>query len=230
MKRIGMLGGMSWESSLEYYRLINEGVKGAIGVTHSAQCIMYSFDFDEIEKLQHKGDWEGLTNRMIDESLKLKAAGADFIAICTNTMHKMADEIEAATALKILHIATACADEVNKRGSKKILLLGTKFTMEGDFYRDKLETAGIEVLIPDEFERREVHDVIYHEFILGEIKETSKQRYLEIIHRYMDDEGIDGVVLGCTEIPLLIKQEDIEIEVYDTTSIHCSAIVDYAVS
>jgi len=228
MKKIGILGGMSWESSLEYYRIMNESVKETLGGTHSANCLMYSFDFEEVERLQHEGRWEELTALMVDEAKNLQAAGADFIVIATNTMHLMAPDIEKATGLQVLHIADAAGDEILARDVSKVLLLGTKFTMEGDFYRDRLEAKGIEVLIPEEKDRQIIHDIIYGELILGDIKETSRQAYVSIIEK-LATQGAQGVVLGCTEIPLLIRDEDVSIEVFDTTTLHAKAAVAYSI-
>lgn len=228
MKKMGLLGGMSWESSLEYYRIMNETVKEKLGGSHSANCLMYSFDFQEIENLQHRGEWEKLKRLMIDEAKNLKKAGAESIVICTNTMHLMAPDIEVGTGLKVIHIAEATGDEILKRSIKKVLLLGTKFTMEGTFYREKLEEKWIEVIIPAESDRQVVHDIIYNELILGELNPQSRRKYVEIINRAADI-GVTGVVLGCTEIPLLIKDKDVDIEVFDTTEIHARAAVDFAI-
>lgn len=227
MKTMGLIGGMSWESSLEYYRIINEEVKVKLGGSHSAKCLLYSFDFQEIEDLQHKSEWENLTNKMVEEANNLKKAGADFIVICTNTMHLMAPDIEKATNLKVLHIAETTGEEILKRKVNKVLLLGTKFTMEAPFYREKLENKGIKVVIPKESDRQIIHNIIYKELVRGIIKEESKIQYLKII-KEMKKDGIEGVVLGCTEIPLLIKQSDLDIEVFDTTTIHSKAAVEFA--
>ena len=228
MKKIGLLGGMSWESSLEYYRIMNELVKLKLGGSHSVKCLLHSFDFQEIEELQHKGEWETLTNLMVKEADNLKSAGAECIVICTNTMHLMAPDIEENTGLKVIHIADAAGDEIIRRNVNKVLLLGTKFTMQGSFYKERLENKGIEVVIPNETDRQIIHDIIYNELILGVIKPESKQSYIKIINK-MAEEGIIGVVLGCTEIPMLIKQEDVTVEVFDTTEIHSRAAVDYAI-
>ena len=227
MKKIGLLGGMSWESSLEYYKIFNELVKSKLGGSHSADCLLYSFDFHEVELLQNKGMWKSLGKLMVDESINLKNAGAEFIVICTNTMHLMAPDIEKKTGLKVIHIADAAGNEVVKRNVKKVLLLGTKFTMEGKFYKERLEKKGIEVLIPDETDRQIIHDIIYNELILGILNPQSKEIYKNIIER-MTDRGAEGVILGCTEIPLLIKDKDVSIEVFDTTEIHSKAAIEYA--
>lgn len=228
MKKIGLLGGMSWESSLEYYRIMNELVKSKLGGSHSVKCVLHSFDFHEVEELQHKGEWETLTSLMVKEADNLKRAGAEFTVICTNTMHLMAPDIEKNTGLKVIHIADAAGDEIIRRNVNKVLLLGTKFTMEGSFYKARLENKGIEVVIPNETDRQIIHDIIYNELILGVIKPESKQSYIKIINK-MTEEDITGVVLGCTEIPMLIKQEDVMVEVFDTTEIHSRAAVDYAI-
>jgi len=230
MKTIGMIGGMSWESSLEYYRILNEGVKEVLGGTHSCQCLMYSFDFDQVEKLQHDGRWDELTDRMVAEAENLKKAGADFILICTNTMHRMASDIEGATGLKVLHIAEATGKAIVDKGLKKVALLGTEFTMTGDFYHKVLrDSFGMEVMIPEESDRKEIHRVIYEELILGQLKEGSRDFYKKIIEK-LALEGAEGVILGCTEIPLLIKEGDVSIPVFDTTELHARAAVTYALN
>jgi len=229
MKTIGLLGGMSWESSLEYYRIINEEVKLKLGGSHSAKCLMFSFDFHEVEELQHKGDWEQLTREMVTQAVNLKNAGAEFIVICTNTMHLMAPNIEQGTGLKVVHIADVTGVNIKQKGLKKVTLLGTKFTMEGAFYKDVLEDVhGIEVVIPNENDRQIVHDIIYNELVVGVISQESKKKYAEIIEKLALD-GAEGVILGCTEIPLLIKQEDVSIPVFDTTEIHSKAAVKFAI-
>lgn len=229
MKKIGLIGGMSWESSLEYYRIINETVKQKLGGLHSAECIMYSVDFDEIEKLQHQGKWEDLTKIMIDCAQRLEKAGANVIIICTNTMHKMAGEVESSINIPLLHIADATAEKIKEKSFKKVGLLGTKFTMEEDFYKGRLiEKHDIEVIIPNSEEMQIVHDIIFDELCLGIIKETSKEQYKKIILN-LSEKGAEGVILGCTEIPLLIKQEDVEVPLFDTISIHAEFAVDYAI-
>ena len=220
---------MSWESSLEYYRIINETVKNELGGSHSAKCILYSFDFDDIEELQHQGKWEVLTERMIEASTKLKNAGADFIVIATNTMHLMAPIIEEKVGIQVLHIADAAATVIQNKGLNKVALLGTKFTMMGDFYKKRLKNKfDIDVIIPSEKDCEIVHHIIYHELIRGIISETSKKEYQRII-RTLSQVGAEGVILGCTEIPLLIKQDDADILVFDTTRIHSEAAVKYAI-
>ena len=228
MKKIGLLGGMSWESSLEYYRIINEEVKKKLGGTHSAQCILNSLDFREIEILQHQNSWEKLTDLMVFEANNLKKAGADFLVICTNTMHKMASEIKENTGLHVLHIADATGEAIKKAGLETIGLLGTKFTMEGDFYKKRLkDNYGIKTIIPDENDRQKIHEVIYQELVKGILNEDSRKQYLQIIYN-LQKKGAQGVILGCTEIPLLITQEQSPIPIFDTTSIHSKAAVKYA--
>ncbi len=230
MKTIGLLGGMSWESSLEYYRIINETVKKRLGNLHSAQCLMYSVDFAEIEALQHAGEWDELTRQMIAAVQRLENGGADLIVICTNTMHRMADDIKAATTVPLLHIADAAANAIKAAGLKKVGLLGTRFTMEGAFYREILENEhGLQVVIPRDEDREKVHHIIYDELVQGQILESSRGVYQEVIER-LQGQGAQGVILGCTEIPLLIRQSDVDIPVFDTTTIHAQAAVDWALS
>lgn len=228
MKTIGMIGGMSWESSLEYYRLMNQEVRMRLGGSHSVDCLLYSFDFQKIEELQHQGDWEELTREMVKQGMNLKQGGAEFLVICTNTMHKMAPDLERETGLRVLHIADATGKEIKRRGLSKVLLLGTKFTMEGEFYRAVLkENHGIDVVIPGDEDREIVHRVIYQELVKGKIWDKSRVEYARIIEE-SKGAGAEGVVLGCTEIPLLIHQEDVSIPVFDTTAIHSIAAVDWA--
>ena len=228
MKTIGMIGGMSWESSLEYYRLVNEAVKEKMGGLHSAKCILYSVDFGEIEKMLAVGDWTGLEACLGEAALELKEAGADFLLICTNTMHKLAEKLEAKAGLPLLHIADAAAGEIKAEGLGKVGLLGTKFTMEEAFYRERLEEKfGIKVLIPEAGDREFVNSVIFNELCLGIIKDDSRKKFREIIGDLVS-KGAEGIVLGCTEIPLLIGQEDAEVPVFDTTKIHALAAVEFA--
>jgi len=230
MKTIGLLGGMSWESSIEYYRIINETVKDRLGGLHSAQCLMYSVDFAEVERLQHADEWEALTLLMIEGMQRLARSGADCLVICTNTMHRMAPEIQAAIDLPLLHIADATADAIKAQGLHTVGLLGTRFTMEGDFYRGKLiQDHGLQVLIPDETERETVHRIIYSELVQGQILERSRLAFQNVIAG-LQAKGAQGVILGCTEIPLLIRQSDVSIPVFDTTRIHAEAAVDWALS
>lgn len=228
MKTIGLIGGLSWESSAVYYRIINELVRDKLGGTHSAKSIMYSVDFSEFEQLQHQGDWDKLTELMIDAGTRLKNGGADFIVICTNTMHKTADAVKNQVDIPLLHIADAAATEVKKMGLRKVALLGTRFTMEQDFYKARLlEKHGIEVVIPDCDERKMIHSVIYDELVLGKVLDSSREAFVKIIG-HMESIGAEGVVLGCTEIPLLISQKDSAIPVFDTTRIHALAAVEFS--
>jgi len=228
MKTIGLLGGMSWESSIEYYRIINEAVKERLGGLHSAKSMMYSVDFAEIEKLQHAGDWEALTQSMIIAAKQVEKGGADLLVICTNTMHKMAPEVAAAIDIPLLHIADATASAIKAQHLNTVGLLGTRFTMEGNFYRGKLEKdPGLKVLIPDDEERESVHRIIYDELVKGIIREESRKVYLDVIAG-LKSRGAEGVILGCTEIPLLVKQEDVSLPIFDTTTIHARAAVDWS--
>ena len=229
MKTIGLVGGMSWESTLEYYRIINETVKEKLNKLHSAKIIMYSVDFEEIELLQHKGKWDELTSLMIEIAQRLEKAGADFIVICTNTMHKVAEDVEKSVEIPLLHIVDVTAEKIKAKGINKVGLLGTRFTMEDNFYRDRLRKHGIEAIIPSEKEREIVHSVIYNELCLGVIKESSREKFKEII-KNLAKRGAEGVILGCTEIPLLVKQGDVDLPLFDTTEIHAKASVDFALS
>jgi len=228
MKTIGLIGGMSWESSLEYYRIINEQVKEKLGGLHSAKSLMYSVDFEEIERLQHQGNWKEATKLMIDAAKRLEKGGADFVIICTNTMHKMADAVQDSIKIPLLHIADATAERIKAKGLKKIGLLGTRFTMEEDFYKGRLiKKYGLNVIIPDEKDRQTVHDMIYHELCLGKVNQSSKDRFIKIINKLVDD-GAEAVILGCTEIPLLVRQKDVKILLFDATRIHAESAVEYA--
>jgi amino-acid racemase len=225
MKTIGLIGGMSWESSLEYYRIINEKVKEELGGLHSAKSIMYSVDFEKIKNLQHEGKWDELTEIMIDAAKTLEKAGADLVVICTNTMHKMANEVENSINLPLIHIADATAELIKNQKLNKIGLLGTKFTMEQEFYKGRLqEKHHIDVVIPNEEDREIVHKIIYNELCLGNIKDSSKNEYVRIINDLVT-QGAQGVILGCTEIPLLVKQNDVSVPVFDTTTIHAEFAV-----
>ncbi len=224
MKVIGLLGGMSWESSIEYYRIVNERVRERAGGLHSAHCVLYSVDFAEIERLQVSGDWEEAGNRLAEAAAALAMAGADFIVLCTNTMHKVADEI---TVLPLLHLGDATADAVTKAGVTRVGLLGTAFTMEQDFYRDRLAAHGLDVLVPDEDDRAEVHRIIYEELVVGVVKDDSRDTYRKVIQRLVD-RGAEGVILGCTEIELLIGQDDSPVPVFATTRLHAELAADHA--
>lgn len=228
MKKIGLIGGMSWESSIEYYRIINQQVREALGGMHSARSVMISVDFEEIEKLQVAGEWDEATRIMVQCAKEVEGAGADFLLICTNTMHLMADEVQSAIDIPLLHIADATAMAVQKAGLVKVGLLGTRFTMEKDFYRGRLEKAHrLQVLIPDEKGRALINQVIYDELVQGKIVQESREGYLEIIQALID-KGAEGIILGCTEIGLLVKQEDVPLPVFDTMEIHALAAVDQA--
>lgn len=226
MKTIWLIGGMSWESSLEYYRIINEQIKEKLGGLHSAKSLMYSVDFDEIEKLQRQWNWKEATKMMIDAAIRLEKWGADFVVICTNTMHKMANNVQDSIEIPLLHIADATAERIKTVGLKKIGLLGTKFTMEEDFYKGRLiNNYNLEVVIPDSWDRQIVHDVIYNELCLGEINQSSKEQFIRIINRLVNN-GAEAVILGCTEIPLLVHQSDVDVILFDTTRIHAESAVD----
>ena len=228
MKTIGLIGGMSWESSLEYYRIINEQVKEKLGGLHSAKSLMYSLNFAEIEKLQHQGKWDKLTSVMIKAAQNLEKGGADFVLICTNTMHKMADDIQNNINIPLLHLVDTTADKIKQNRLRKVGLLGTNFTMKEDFYKGRLMNKyGLDVIIPNEKDRQIIHQVIYQELCLGNIKKSSKDQYIEIINKLIES-GAEAVILGCTEIPLLIQQEDVKVPLYDTTTIHAEAAVEYS--
>ncbi|QSX31907.1 aspartate/glutamate racemase family protein [Shewanella cyperi] len=230
MKTIGLLGGMSWESTQGYYRAINQGVRQALGGLHSAQIALYSVDFEPIEKLQHAGDWQETARLLADAAKRVEVAGADCLLICTNTMHKVAPEIEQAIDIPLLHIADATAEVLLKQGINKVGLLGTAFTMEQKFYKGRLsERFGLEVLVPDAADRKRVHEVIYRELCLGVIRPDSKAAYLRIIAS-LAEAGAEAVILGCTEIGLLVEQADTEIRLFDTTAIHAAKAVEFAVS
>jgi len=228
MKTIGLIGGMSWESSREYYRILNEATHERLGGLHSSKCILYSVDFDEIEHLQHRGNWDELTSIMVGAAKSLERAGAELLVIGTNTMHRMADEVQAEIQIPVLHIADATAEAVKKNSLQTVGLLGTKFTMEQDFYKGRLSTKhGLNVLVPDEADRDIVHRVIYGELCLGKIVQSSRAEFVRIIN-ILIDRGAQGIVLGCTENPLLISQSDVGVPVFDTTTIHARFAVEAA--
>ena len=229
MKTIGLIGGMSWESTVTYYQIINETVKNKLGGLHSAKILLYSVDFAEIEKCQAKGEWEKSAEILSDAAKSLQAAGADFIVICTNTMHKVAPQIQKEINIPIIHIATATATKLKDDHIKKVGLLGTKYTMTQDFYKEKLIENGIEVVIPDKEDIEIVNDIIYNELCLGIIRKESRKEYMRIIES-LKEKGAKGVILGCTEIGLLIKQKDSTLPVYDTTEIHALVAVEEALS
>ena len=228
MKTIGLIGGMSWESSIHYYQIINQQIKEILGGVHSCKSLMYSVDFGEISKLQHNGDWDKLGKMMIDAALRLEKGGADFIVLCTNTMHKLAPEIEKSINIPLLHIADVTADVVKHSQIQKVALLGTKFTMEQDFIKDRLLVRnGIETIIPNKVQRNIIHTIIYEELVKGIVTEKSKKIYLEIIDDLVS-KGAEGIILGCTEIGLLIKKNDTKILLFDTTEIHAKKAVELA--
>ena len=228
MKTIGLLGGMSWESTLDYYRAINEGIKKTLGGLHSAKIVMYSVDFEPIEKLQHAGDWEGTAKILSEAAQSIQAAGADFLLICTNTMHKVAPEIEAAIQIPLLHIADATAEIIVNEGIEAVGLLGTAFTMEQEFYKGRLiNNYDLQVLVPNKDDRRIVHKIIYQELCLGKIEPNSKAEYLRIIDA-LAAQGAEAVILGCTEIGMLVNQTDTNVRLLDTTAIHAEKAVEYA--
>lgn len=228
MKIIGLIGGMSWESTAEYYRIINETVKGKLGGSHSAKIVMYSVDFEGVRKCHLEGNWDEATNLMIDAARKVERGGADFVLICTNTMHKMAEEVQANINIPLLHIVDATAKKIIPFGFKKFGLLGTTFTMEEDFYKGRLaEKYGLAVVIPGEADRQVIDNLIFNELCLGEIKDSSREQ-LKIIMKNLADNGAQGIILGCTELPLLVKQEDCPVPLFDTTAIHAEAAVEYA--
>lgn len=228
MKTIGLIGGMSWESSIEYYRIINKEVRRRLGGAHSAKSVMISVDFAEIEKLQHEGRWEEATEMLVAASRNLEAAGADFIVLCTNTMHKMADAIMQNTHIPFLHIADATAEQVRATGISKIGLLGTRFTMEEDFYKKRLiDNFGLDVLVPEEKDRSYIHKVIYEELVKGKIIPESRNGFIAIIENLVTN-GAQGIILGCTEIGLLVAEKDCIVPVFDTTWIHAESAVDFA--
>lgn len=219
MKTIGLIGGMSWESTVTYYQIINTAIKEKLGGLHSAKIILYSVNFQEIEECQANGDWNKSAQILSDAAKKLETAGADFILICTNTMHKVAPQIQQNITIPILHIADATAEEIQKHSIKTVALLGTKYTMQQDFYKDKIIAAGIDVLIPEVADIEIINRIIYDELCLGEISKDSKEEFLRIIN-LLATKGACGVILGCTEIGLLIKQEDTKLPVFDTSHIH----------
>ncbi|GIN98973.1 aspartate racemase [Siminovitchia terrae] len=219
MKTIGLIGGMSWESSVEYYRIINEEVKNRLGGLHSGKCLLYSVDFEEIERFQAEGKWEEAGKLLGDVAYSLEKGGADFIVICTNTMHKVIDYVEEKINIPILHIADATANQIKKSNLHTVGLLGTKYTMEQDFYKARIKSNGIKVLVPNDSEREMINKVIYEELCLGNIKQSSGDYYKKVITNLVDS-GAEGIILGCTEIGLLVKQEDSEVPLFDTTEIH----------
>ena len=230
MKTIGMIGGMSWESTVSYYKAINRSVKEALGESHSAKIWLYSLDFEEIKTLQHQGEWQKAAKILSDAAQKLETAGADFLMICANTMHKVAEEVQAEIFIPVLHIADVTADALVADGVTKVGLLGTQFTMGESFYKDRVsEKYGIEVIVPEKSQQEIVHNIIYAELLMGEIKDDSRQRYLEVIEQ-LHAQGAQAVILGCTEIALLVQQHHTKVPLYDTTDIHAAHAVMLALS
>ena len=230
MKCIGLLGGMSWESTVSYYQALNRGVRAKLGGLHSARVLLNSFDFAEIERLQHVGDWPATARLLAAEARKLQDGGADFLLIGTNTMHKVAPELEAAIDIPLLHIADATARRLQADGIQRVGLLGTRFTMEQDFYKGRLQTNfGLEVLVPAEAERERIHRIIYDELCVGEIRDASRAEYLAIIAG-LAAAGAEAVILGCTEIALLVGEAQAAVPLYDTTAIHAEAAVTLALT
>jgi aspartate racemase len=230
MKTIGMLGGMSWESTSTYYRALNEGVRAACGGLHSAKILLHSVDFAPLEALQHGGDWDAIAEQLAAAARSVQAGGADFLMLCTNTMHKVAPQIEAAIDIPLLHIADATAEALQEQGIRRVGLLGTAFTMEQDFYKGRIASRyGIEVLVPEQDARRLVHRVIYEELCLGRTEPASREAYLDIVAD-LSAQGAEAVILGCTEIGLLIRQRDTSVTLYDTTPIHSARAVTMALS
>jgi aspartate racemase len=228
MRMIGLIGGMSWKSSAEYYRLLNEGVRERLGPTASARCLLWSFDFSEIEALQHRGDWEGLGARMIDAARRLEAGGAQMLLICTNTMHRMAAAVQSAIQVPLLHIADPTAERIKAAGYRRVGLLGTAFTMEQDFYKGRLSTLhGLHVVVPNDDDRAAVHRIIYEELVAGKLLPQSRTIYCGVIQRLVES-GAQAIILGCTEIGLLIGPDDSPVPIFDTTVLHAEAAIAMA--
>lgn len=231
MKKIGMLGGMSWESTATYYKLINEEIKKRLGGLHSAKIILSSVDFEEIEKFQHSSLWDETAVILSEEAKAIEDAKADFLIICTNTMHKVVPQIEKNISIPIVHIADATGKELVKNNIKRVALLGTKFTMTEDFYKDRIQSNfGVEVIVPNNEEQNIIHEVIYKELCLGICNKESRDKYIEIIKRLEKEEECEGVILGCTEISMIIKQGYVDIPIFDTTLIHVLEAVDRSLS
>ncbi len=230
MRTIGLLGGLTSESSAEYYKLINTFVREELGGNHSAKSVMVSVDFGEMEPLMEAGEWEKLKSELTETARQIESSGADFLVICTNTIHKFADHIQNSLSIPLLNIIDATAEKIKERGFKTIGLLGTRFTMQEDFYKNRLlEKHGISSVIPNEVDRKTIHNVIMEELSIGVVNDSSRKKYLEIIKK-LSEKGAEGIILGCTEIPLLVKSDDSDIPLFDTTTIHARAAVDYALS
>jgi aspartate racemase len=230
LKTIGLLGGMSWESTLDYYRQINEGIKTRLGGLHSARLVLYSVDFAPIEDSMRRGDWDGAGAHLAEAARRVEAGGADFLLICTNTLHRVADAVAAAVSIPLLHIADAAAEALVEDGKKKAGLLGTAFTMEQDFYKGRLaERHGLEVIVPGAADRQRVHEIIFQELCLGQVRPDSKEVFLRIVAD-LAAEGAEAVILGCTEIGMLIGPADTPVALYDTTRLHAAKAVDWALA
>lgn len=229
-KTIGLIGGMSWESSAEYYRIVNQEMQKRLGGVHSARSLIWSVDFGEIERLQHAGDWDRLAEEMKDAAIRLGRGGADFVVLCTNTMHRLADAVVSAVEIPLLHIADPTAQRIKAAGFERIGLLGTAFTMEQDFYKGRLrDHYGLDVMIPEPEDRRVVHEIIYKELVIGEIRPESREAYRAVMARLIE-RGAEAIILGCTEIMLLVSDHDSAVPLYDTTTIHAVAAVDFALT
>ncbi len=230
MKTIGLLGGMSWESTLSYYKLLNEGIRNRLGGFHSAKIIMYSVDFDQMQSLQRDGKWDEAGEILANYALRLEKAGADYIFICTNTMHKVADKIKESINIPLIHIAEATAEALNSQNCKKTILLGTRFTMQEDFNKKIIEENGIQVVTPELEDIAIVDNIIFDELVIGKVLKSSKEKYLNIIKKLCEeDKDIDSVILGCTEIGLLISQNDTNLKVFDTTTLHVNKALELAI-
>ena len=230
MKTLGLIGGMSWESTAIYYRRLNELARERLGGLHSAKLLLHSFDFAEIEALQAAGDWAGAGGRMADAARALERGGAEALVICTNTMHKLAPAVRAASALPLLHIADATAGAMRAAGVRRPLLLATRYTMEQDFYSGRLAEHGFDVVVPEEPGRTAVHRIIYEELCVGRVEPASRRRYLEIVRAHRERDGIDAVIFGCTEVGMLLSADDLELAAFDTTELHARAAMDFALS
>lgn len=226
MRVAGLIGGVSWASTVEYYRLINLKVNEALGGIHSAKCIIYSVDLGELKEYQDEGDWGSVAAALSEAARKLEAAGAEAIAICANTMHRVAEEVEEAVSIPLIHIGDVTAKRILARGVGIVGLLGTRFTMEEDFLKKRLRSYGLKVLVPEPGDREEVNRIIYEELVKGILKSESKKKLIEIIERLVEA-GAEGVILGCTELPLLVKEGDVEVPLFDTTRIHAEAVADF---
>jgi len=226
MRTIGLIGGMSWESSAEYYRILNQGVRDRLGPTASARCVLWSFDFAEIEALQHAGAWDGLTARMVDAARRLEACGAELLLLCTNTMHRIAPAVEAAVRVPLLHIADPTAERIKAAGFRKVGLLGTAFTMEHVFYKGRLAARhGLDVIVPGQDDRARIHRIIYEELVAGIVRAESREAYRAIMARLVE-EGAEAIILGCTEIMLLVQPADSTVPLFDTTALHAEAAIE----